>query len=247
MRLSRLSALVNLFERGITHLDENVFSDVVLAQADLDALLSTLPGQPTSVSLAVTDPLVLPGEWDESDASGVEFDKYGLSPYARLVNTLLLHFLRHRDLARQNIWALRHLFALKIYAQDALDVPFAPSPVFGKTTDRMELGDVVQKINQIAAYLLSEDHEQGWLAQLALRLTQNKTNPESHAIERLLKILISPAQRPDAHRDARILRLVLQHLFASAEKADAEAWLVLARGVEKSGMWIYICLRISVD
>ena len=226
---------MSLFANDIPHLSEEVFSEAVLAKAELTSILESLSGQPASASLAVIDPLVLAGEGDEETLRDILHDKSGFSSYARLVTTLLLHFLQRRDLARQNLWALQHIYALRIYAQDIIDVPQAPSPIFGNTVNRIELSGLVQKMDQIAAYLLSEDHEEGWLGQLATRLAQNKTDANSLDLQRLLNTLINQKEGLNTHREARILRFVLQHLFASAAKADAEAWLVLARSVEKTG------------
>ncbi|KAI0084737.1 hypothetical protein BDY19DRAFT_969852 [Irpex rosettiformis] len=242
----RPSALVHLFEEGVPYLSEESLSEVVLAREKLDFMLESMSGQPTSATLAVIDPLVLPGEWDEVDLTHVIYDAVGLSSYARLVVTLLLHFLQHRELARQNLWALRHFLALRISAQDVLDVPQSASPIFSKAVSRTELLDLVQKVDQISAYLLSGDHEEGWLAQLASRLGQNKTNEQSPEIEILMKVLLASREGPNAHREARILRLVLHHLFANAGKMGAEGWLVLARGVERTAPHAAMAITYSV-
>jgi E3 ubiquitin-protein ligase listerin len=232
--------LVTAATRNIPHVDHDMFNGVILCRTELDTMLSELQGQPVSASLAVLDPLVFQGEWHEPDASSAIFDQTGLSSYARIVSALLSHVSRHRDLARTNVWTVRHLYALRIYAQDVLDVPFGTSPVFGAHTSRAFLEDLVRQTDQITVYLLAEDHEPGWLAQLALRLGQNKsaawaTDATVAGIESLLKGLTSPGKDSAAIRDSRILHLVLQHLLAGANKQDAEQFLVFARNIEKTG------------
>lgn len=198
-------------------------------------MLDVLPGQPSSISLAVYDTLVFSGDWDQPEASEALFDKRGYSSYARAVDALLLHLLRRRDLAKNNLWALRHLYALELYAKDLLDVPETQSVIFSSKVARDSLKDLTSRINQLAAYLLAEDHEDGWLAQVASSLSQKKTSAVSYGIERLLQALCGPVHGAQAFRESRILHAVLRHLLAGASKQDAEQFLMLARSIEKTG------------
>ncbi|KAI0341369.1 hypothetical protein BDW22DRAFT_1358876 [Trametopsis cervina] len=238
--------LVSILVEGVPHFPPESLDEDVLRQHDLNDTLSNLGGQPSSASLAVTDPLVLPGDWDEPDATPGTFDKTGLSSYARLASTLLLYCLQRRDIARNNIWALHHLYALRLYAQDALDVPLAPSAVFATDVSRALLRDLITKVDQIAAYLLAESHEDGGLTQIALRLGQNKPSAGSDDLEQLLRVLIRTGKTPDALRDARILRTILQHLFAGASRQDAEQFLVLARSIEKTDPYASLAITFAV-
>lgn len=207
-------------------------------------MLDRLPGQPSSVSLAVVDPLIFPGEWVAADMKAEAYDDVGYSSYARLVAGLLLHFLRRRDLAKVNLWTLRHLYALQLYAKDFLGVPHAASPVFGGEARGEDLKELISRVDQLAAYLLAEDHADGWLGQMASNLVQKNTTAASHGIEQLLQTLIGPHHGSDAIRESRVLRTVLQHLFAGASKSDADQFLKLARSVEKTCTWRAVCLLL---
>ncbi len=110
-------------------------------------MLDDLSSDPIHPALAVLDPLIPPGEYAEIDPPAC--DSHGFSPYARLVSMLLFVFLEDRQCARRNTWALRHLLALSLYADDYSAYPTGSSPVFRKEA----LMDLEGADRQVAADL----------------------------------------------------------------------------------------------
>ena len=209
-------------------------------QSELSAMLDALPGQPGHISLGVIDPLVFSGEWCElDDLRQHGYDELGYSSYARVISTLLFFLRSQRDIARKNTSAIRHFYALTTYAKDVLDVPSVSSPAFSINVDHAALKELCLKADQLATYLLADSSDETLLTQVAISISEGKTNADSPPAEQLLHTLTRPESDNNRRfRDSRVLRQVLQHLFASASKIGADAFLTLARKIEKSGEFL---------
>ncbi|KAI0634826.1 hypothetical protein C8Q77DRAFT_1277694 [Trametes polyzona] len=211
----------------------DVVSDIFPSQAELLALLDTLPSTPLHPSLAVIDPLVPPATlYRTNSPSSPSYDSSGFSKYARIVNGLLLH-LADRQTAKENIWALGHFFSLAIYAEELRHLPSSESPVFAKTVSRSVLQSIQDRVQQLATYLLSSTAEELWHSRVTNALLGQTPIDTLDGAGRLVVEIVNRAKRQDTVRASRVLHLILQHALSNATKADADQWILVARKMEK--------------
>lgn len=197
-------------------------------------MLDALPSDPIDASLSVLDPLLsYPSVSNPASALDQVYDSRGFSAYARVASALLQVFTEDRQLAKQNLWALRHLLAFSIYADDLLQVPTALSPVFGRNISPGDLRGIVSSVQQIATYLLGTATDDGF-HQVIVAISDDKPAPTDNLSKFLLDLVITSTREENA-RDSRILYRVLQHVFSNISKDEADQWLVLSRRLEKTG------------
>lgn len=200
---------------------------------ELDRMLDDLSSDPIHPALAVLDPLIPPGEYPEIDPPAC--DSHGLSPYARLVSMLLFVFSEDRQSARRNTWALRHLLALSLYADDYRAYPTGSSPVFRKEA-LMDLEGLIARLQQISTYLLtSAASDDGW-RQKVLDAVANVQPLDGTApsLALFLRDQLTRARKGDETREARILGRTLLHVLHDADKAEADRWITFARNIERT-------------
>ena len=198
-------------------------------------MLDELPPDPIDASLAVLDPLLPPATaFKNTNWSQRDIDSEGNSSYARIVSAMLQVLAENRHLARHNIWTLRHLSALYIYAEDFLNVPSATSFVFGPNTSKSYLRETMAKIQQVTTYLLTTSLEDSFHPGVIKAAAAGQTS-SSAGIDGLLVNLIFHSAEHDNIRDARILRRTLQHLFSNVTREEADQWMTVVRKFEKSG------------
>ncbi|CDO70174.1 hypothetical protein BN946_scf184774.g2 [Trametes cinnabarina] len=225
----------------------NMISDIFPSQEDLSAMLDDLPSTPLDPSLAVIDPLVPPPTlYRTSGNDALEYDSRGLSKYARVVTGLLHHFADDRQAARENVWVLRHLFALAIYAEELKHVPSADSPVFASSVPKATLQGVVDKVQQIATYLLSSTAQEFWHTKVINTLLGQSTSSELEGAGQLVVEVVERAKRQDNVRSSRILHMILQHALSNATKTDADQWMLVARKIEKLAI-VYSVTRYAPE
>lgn len=221
--------------------------DIFPSRDELDAMLDGLPSSPFDTSLAVVDPLVPPASFYESQhLSDQVYDSSGYSMYARIVDALLLHLVQDRHSAKEHIWALRHIIALSLYANDSLQSPTSPSPVFANQASGTTLQEITIRAQQITAYLLSSTQEEGWHGNLVAAMLANKADDSLDGIGRLVSSLINHGKRQDTVRESRILHLILQHAINNSSKEEAEGWMTIARKLEKPGIYWRLFSHSSV-
>ncbi|KAK0452099.1 uncharacterized protein EV420DRAFT_1273820 [Desarmillaria tabescens] len=197
---------------------------------ELDRMLDDLSSDPIHPALAVLDPLIPPGEYTEIDSPAC--DSHGFSSYARLVSLLLFAFMEDRQGARRNTWALRHLLALSLYAEDYNAYPIGSSPVFRKAL--IDLEGLILKLQQICTYLLTSASDDGWRLKVLDAVTNVRPLDEvDPPLALFLRDQIVKARKSDETREARILGRVLLHVLHDADKAEADRWIVFARSIER--------------
>ncbi|KAF8198654.1 hypothetical protein BJ912DRAFT_1055525 [Pholiota molesta] len=196
----------------------------------LNKLLDALSSDALDPSLAILDPLIPPYPSPNSRRkvqTPTSTDRRGFSVYAREVNALLQAFVEDRQLAKRNVWALRHFFALSLYAQDLQNVPSASSrsPVFDDKVTPAALASIVAKSKQVSVYLLNSSaakDDESWRQ----GLTQLQT---------FLFDVVTYAKDGDGIRDARVLKTVLDSLLQDGiEVSEADLWVQLARKYERT-------------
>lgn len=211
------------------------FEEIFPSKKELDAMLDILPPNPVDVSLAVIDPLVPTAIEDDNDneVSEAVVDRSGYSSYARVVTALLHYFSDERQLAKENVWALRHFLAFAQYADEKLQFPEAESSLFGRAVSPTALQDLTAKVDQITAYVLSSVPDESWFSPIISSLLNGQ--PPSSGIGRLLYDLVYDSAGRDTVRESRVLHSVLQHILTSATKAEADQMIMLARKIENKG------------
>ncbi|KAH9959432.1 hypothetical protein BC827DRAFT_504162 [Russula dissimulans] len=223
--------------------------DLLPTSRDLDDLLSNLRLDPAIPSLAIIHPLVPPpSSFDAVEGPDCEADQQGLGVYARGVMALLYSYTENRDLARANLWALRHFLALAIYAEELLEVPSLPNPAFSRTVAKDVLQDVIVKIQQLTAYLLTTaSADDNWHVNVVTSLLNGKRNSSLEGLGAFAVDLIEFAQDEDDSLHSRIVYTVLQHVLRDASREEADRWLLLARRLERNSSEISLAIVLCVS
>ncbi|KAG1741443.1 uncharacterized protein EDB91DRAFT_1130453 [Suillus paluster] len=227
-------------------MDITPLADVFPTQGEFKTMIDSLPSDPPDPSLAFIESIIpATSEFENSTISGLEFDSRGYSPYIRATSALLAYLGENRSIAKENMWALRHLLILGQYANDLLSVPATPSGLFGPDVSRSELRRLLGKIHQLSTYLLSTGDD-SLHSQVVSACTVTRATTSSGALVSFVVDVVNHARREDTVRDALVLRSVLKHLFASASKADSDQWLNLARSLEKTAPQTTLAILASI-
>ncbi|KAI0273234.1 hypothetical protein BGY98DRAFT_998534 [Russula aff. rugulosa BPL654] len=225
--ISPLDILQATADGGIDRLVSGL-DDLLPTSTYLDDLLCNLRLDPATASLAIIQPLSHQGP----DCEG---DQQGLGVYAR------------GDLARTNLWALRHFLALAIYAEELLEVPSLPNPAFSRTVAKDVLQDVLIKVQQLTAYLLTTaGADDDWHVGVVKTLLNGKRNTSLGDLAAFTVDLIQWAQDQDDSLHARILYTILQHGLRDASREEADEWLLLARKLERDSPEISLAIILCV-
>lgn len=198
-------------------------------------MTGSLPSDPPDPSLALIESIIpaIP-EFENPTISGLIFDSGGYSPYTRVTSALLTYLGDNRSVAKESMWALRHILILGQYTNDLLSVSETPSGLFGPDVSRSELRKLLAKVHQLSTYLLSTGDD-SLHSQVVNACTTTRETTSSDALISFVVDVVNHARKEDSVRDALVLRSVLKHLLASATKADSDQWLSLARRLEKTG------------
>ena len=219
-------------------LDVDILRDIFPAPGELDKMLEDLPSDPIDSSLAVLDPLLPPPSiYCNALTPEQLYDHRGYSAYTRVVCALLQVLADDRQVARQHFWALRHFFALSIYADDLLQIPGAPSFAFRQHTSENNLRNIITTVHQITTYLLTSPMDNGFHLNVITAASQEKTIVSLQGLGGFLAGLLTNSKRDDNIRESRILRRVIQPLLSNVSKDEADQWMVLARRLEKTGLY----------
>ncbi|KAF9818038.1 hypothetical protein IEO21_02999 [Rhodonia placenta] len=239
--------IVRMVLENFSGLDMDSSLETLPSRADLDDMLIRLPYTPADPSLAVVDLLVPPPSLCEPvPAVSGKYDQAGFSVYARAVYALLLRFLEDRHAAKTNVWALRHLLALSLYAEEILQSLAVPSPVFSGHIPRSSLVDIQARVSQIAAYLLSSGHADGWHNTVVGTIMASKGSDMLDGVGQVVYEQIQHAKLKDTPRESRIIHVILQHVLSFATKPEAEQWLQLARRLEKQAPHMSLAIIYSI-
>lgn len=228
-------------------LEVDLLKDIFPSKLQLDEALQELCGDALDRSIEILDPLIPP----ESSSSGKgkvrqasNTDRRGFSRYARTISAMTIAFLEDRQLARRNLWAMRHFFALSIYSQDLLNISSSASrsPVFDDKVTLIALSDIVSRVKQISVYTLSAGRDDGkWRAVVLDRLLNDDVRNSNvkgglTSLQELVFDVVTHAKNGDVVRDSRVLKLVLEPLFKDdLDTTEADKWVQLSRKYEKAG------------
>ncbi|KAH7882407.1 hypothetical protein F5I97DRAFT_1939442 [Phlebopus sp. FC_14] len=251
------------------HVD--VLADIIPSRIELDGMLdsSKLPSAFVSTSLALLDPVV--PTWSVGHvvsalssptrgATSTSKQVLKLNTYARATCALLAYFSISRTLARSNLWALRHLLALGVYANEYVQVEATQSLVFGREdgseSGREAVRELVDKIKSLTTYLLGRV-EEGIHARAAGALLRKEMGKgatvtgggngyDDGSLAAFVIDVVERAKKADAVRDSLVLRTVLQHILEDAIEEDADLWLSLARKLGKTAPQTTISILTSI-
>ncbi|KAJ6608207.1 hypothetical protein B0H10DRAFT_2068569 [Mycena sp. CBHHK59/15] len=239
--------MLRALAEGTLGLPIDVVADVFPSKEELDDMLDALPADPLDASLAVLHPLLPPASAIESSRPASSHDERGYTSYARIVAALLQTLVKDRRIAKENVWALRHIISLAIYAEDLLAVPAATSPVFASSTDVGALEEIGKLAQQVTTYLLTASIDDGWRTRVLTAITQDKSLAGGGALPSLFIDLIRRARSGDGSRDCRVLGRVLRHSLHDADKTEADLWILFARKIEKTAPETCITIVFSIS
>jgi E3 ubiquitin-protein ligase listerin len=232
----RPTDIIALITDGLPGLTISLLDDILPPRNKIDNMLNDFPSDVIHPSLAVLEPFIPPLSVSKNRVVFTAYDHHGYSSYARIVVALLHAFLVDRKLARENMWGLRHILALQLFANDFAQVPLAPNPVFDQHTLQSDVGQLISKCQQMATYLLTSSVEDGWHLQVVDSILKGNARPGTDALGKFVVELIAHSKSQDSVQEGRILRNVLQHIVNNADKQEADQWILLARKIEKSSL-----------
>lgn len=243
---TRPEDILTLSDHRPTGIDITPLADIFPTPGEFNTMVNSLPSDPPDPSLAFIESIIPAiSEFENPTISGLEFDSRGYSPYIRVTSALLAYLGDNRSIAKENMWALRHILILGQYANDALRVTTTPSGLFGPDVLRSELRRLLGKVHQLSTYLLSTGDD-GLHSQVVSACTSARTTNSSDALVSFVVDVVNHAKREDTIRDSLVLRSVLKHLFASASKTDSDQWLTLARRLEKTAPQTTVAILSSI-
>ncbi|TFY76325.1 hypothetical protein EWM64_g7687, partial [Hericium alpestre] len=224
-----------------------LLSDVVPSRQALESSFLELRSDPSHPSLAITLPLIPPAEsFDVATETDGEFDRLGLSSYARIVLALLYTFMDDRQAAKQNLWAFKHLIALSLYAEEFLQVPALPSLVFAPFVSRDLLRETIVKVQQLSTYMLMAPAESGWHARVVKAAMGEKVSEPLDDVAVFISEFVKSSQDEDTYIESRILHTVLQHILGDTDKDEGDQWMLLARKIEKQAPQLSLAIVLAV-
>lgn len=196
-------------------------------------MLEALSLNSTEPSLAVNDVLVPP---DVSvDDKHVTYDRVGVSTYGRAGIALIQVLSEDRQIAKANLWALRHALTTLLYAEDWLLLRSASRALLSLEADRATVHDIATRARQVVAYLLGGDIGDAWHSTVVSSVSDDKVANELDGLGTFVVDLVKRTAKSDSVQESRMLHVVLQYVLRGSEKSDADQWMLLARKLEKSG------------
>lgn len=212
--------------------------DLVPPKEELDSMLNRFHTEPADASISLYSPLLpLSDLEDPSPVAEENYDFDGCSSYARIISLLLDAFLEDRIFAKAHPWALRHFIALSIYAEEVVDLPNKSSEIFnGKTVSSFALRELMQKVQQVTTYILSDVGDgQSWHQKVTTAFVDVEMQHEVGEIGTFVTSLLRAAVSNDNPRDARILYGILQHILSHTSKEEGDLWMGACRKLETKG------------
>lgn len=212
--------------------------DLIPSEEKLDSMLNLFSTEPADASMSLRSPLLpLSGLEDPPLVAEEIFDLDGYSSYARIISLLLDAFLGDRIVAKAHPWALRHLIALSISAEEVLDLPNNSSEVFNtKTVSPSALQQLMHRVQQVTAYILSDVGDgQNWHQRVTAMCVDAKAQHTAGGIGKFVTSLVQAVSSNDNPRDARILHVVLQHILSHTSREEGDLWMGVCRKIETKG------------
>ncbi|KAK7059773.1 delta-9 fatty acid desaturase protein [Favolaschia claudopus] len=239
--------VLNALSEGTLGASGDIAKDLFPSRTELNDMLERIPADPPASSLAVLHPHLPPASAIQQHKPAPAHDARGLATYSRIVAGLLHALTADRRAARDNVWALRHVLFLELAAEDAIAVPAALNALFDESVERTSLEGIVERAQQLTAYILTAMAEDGWRAPALDTLNAGKPIVGGGALSALLVEVVESARRTDGVRECRVLNRILRHVLQDADKAEADLWIGLARKMEKNAPETCIAIVSAVS
>ncbi|KAJ1302223.1 hypothetical protein OPQ81_001046 [Rhizoctonia solani] len=212
---------------GLYSHEKTILLEMVPPQPDLDRALDDLNDNPSPL-LAEYDPLISLCEREPDSVTLTAYDSYGFSKYARVGTALAILLSEDRHLARENLWAFRHLLALQQMCSDFLSVASWPSDVF-QTGVSDQVQSLLKVIAPLVIYLgssLLADHPAQWHKDIISRLKEPRPDPATprSAEDIVYQHYSIVLQTSPSSRDLRLLRRIMQFILRDAETETLDLW-----------------------
>lgn len=192
----------------------------------------------TNPILAAIDILVPEVEFDDAvQSEDRAFDKQHLSYYARSTWALAILASTDRQLAKDNIWILKHALLLQQMAEDRLFAPASGFGCFGPDIEEKLLKRVIESVQKLNTYIFSGvssfDLPHNTLIQA---ITSPSATASLQTAEQFIVDICKNGKSNDCSRLARIIRSVLSHTLRGASATNIDLWLSLARTLRRTCM-----------
>jgi E3 ubiquitin-protein ligase listerin len=212
------------------------------------ALLSHVRA-PVDPTLAILDPLVPSGISKHKEYIPRNMDGRGFSSYTRETLVLLKLIAEDRQLGTANLWTLRHIIALGMFAADFLAVPSVSNPLFGPTSDKSELERIVQQVQQVTAYLtssISNELSDEWHASTTKAILAETPSRAMAESAQIVIDVVTECRQSEGVQYSRILKTLLQGLLRGASNTSLDSWLALAQEFQKTGgYFLYVACALQ--
>ncbi|CAE6368756.1 unnamed protein product [Rhizoctonia solani] len=214
--------------RSALYPDEKmILLEMIPPQHDLDRDLDDLNDNPSPV-LAEYDPLIRLSDREPDSVALATYDSYGFSKYARVGTALATILSENRHLARDNLWAFRHLLALQQLCSDFVSAATWPSEVFkAGTSDQVySLLDIIAPLVIYLGNSLLADHSLEWHRETILKLQKpsSDTVTPQNAEDVVHWYYSIVTHNSPVSRDLRLLRRIMQFVLRDVETDILDLW-----------------------
>ncbi|CAE6527519.1 unnamed protein product [Rhizoctonia solani] len=220
--------IVTVATQSALYPDEKmILLEMIPPQPVLDRDLDDLNDNPSPL-LAEQDPLIRLCEREPGSVALMTYDSHGFSKYARAGAALAILLSEDRHLARDNLWAFRHLLALHQLCSDFVSAASWPSDVFQhKAADQVQsLLDVIAPLVIYLGSSLLADHPVQWHKDIISRLQEHSSDPTTprsaeDVVYQCYSIVLCSSP---PSRDLRLLRRTMQFVLRDAETDILDIW-----------------------
>ena len=188
---------------------------------------------PLDPTLAAVD-LLVPEE-ELEDLQVYRFDKQQLSSYARLAWALTFLASTDRQVAKPNVWILKHSLLLQQLAEDRLQTSNARMSPFGPDIPRAFLLRAIENARMLTVYLFSGISSSDLPHGMMVDAIDRKAALESPDMGGFIVDLCNSSQNSDSPKFARVARSVLSYALRGISLAEADKWLSLSRKLKRTG------------
>jgi E3 ubiquitin-protein ligase listerin len=211
-----------------------VLSSIFPPKSTLERLFAEEIAVSPDPILAAGD-LLVPEE-ELEDLRTHTFDRQQLSSYTRLVWALTFLASTDRQVAKTNMWILKHSLLLQQLAEDRLQTTRSQMSSFGPDISQSFLLKIVESARMLTVYLFSGVSSSDLPHGSMVNAIDEKTTLTSADIVGFITDLCRSSVNSDCPKFARIVRSVLGHALRGVSTTDADRWLTLSRKITRTGM-----------
>ncbi|KIM32748.1 hypothetical protein M408DRAFT_186029 [Serendipita vermifera MAFF 305830] len=181
-----------------------------------------------SIQILAGNDLLVPEE-DSDDPRSYIFDSQQLSSYARLAWAMTCLIATDRQVAKSNMWMLKHSLLLQQMADDRLRASNVDASPLGPAIAPGFLTRIVETVQVLNVYLFSDLSSSELPHTPIIQAIETTTASVDTEATGFIIDLCNSSVALDYPKVARIVRSVLSHAFRGVSNQDADKWLSLAR------------------